>query len=109
MKRSDETDPLYQLHLPLTYNSGCPIEEEKFDLTRRELVERFGGVTNTAPGFPLQGWWQAAETVVRDDIVIWTVVTQGDENGFFRNYKEVLKQRLDQKEIFIIKIPGEAL
>jgi hypothetical protein len=109
MQRSDETDPLYELYLPLTYNNGRQIEAEKFDLTRRELVDRFDGLTSTPPGFPLQGWWRAAGTVVRDNIVIWTVLTQGDENGFFRNYKEVLKQRLDQKEILIIKIPAEAL
>lgn len=109
MKRLDETDPLYQLYLPLNYNDGSPIEEEKFNLTRQELVTRFGGLTNTPPGFPLQGWWQSAGTVVRDDIVIWTVVTQGDENGFFYTYKDLLKQRFVQEEIYIVKIPAEAL
>lgn len=104
-----EADPLYQLYLPLTYNDGRPIEEAKFDMTRQELVGRFGGLTNTPPGFPLQGWWQSAGTVVRDDIVVWTVLTQGNENGYFHTYRDVLRERFAQEEIFIVKIPAEAL
>jgi hypothetical protein len=109
MNRLDEADPLYQLYLPLTYNDGRLIEEVKFDITRKEIVARFGGLTNTPPGFPLQGWWQSAGAVLRDDILVWTVLTQGDENGYFHNYKEVLKDRFAQDEIFIVKIPAEAL
>ncbi|MBA7660658.1 hypothetical protein ES703_68662 [subsurface metagenome] len=109
MKRLGETDPLYQLYLPLTYNDGSPIEEGKFNMTRQELVTRFGGLTTTPPGFPLQGWWQSAGAVVRDDIVVWTVVTQGDENGFFQTFKQLLRERFAQEEIYIVKIPAEAL
>lgn len=109
MKRFDETDPLYQLYLPLTYNDGRPIEKQKFHLTRQELTTRFGGLTSTPPGFPLQGWWHSTQGIVMDDIVIWTILTQDDEDQFFLNYKETLRQRFAQEEIFLVKIPGEAL
>ena len=109
MKRSDENDPLYQIYLPLTYNDGRPIEKEKFQLTRQELITRFGGLTSTPPGFPLQGWWQSTQSVVMDDIVIWTVLTQADEDQFFLKYKDILKQRFAQEEVFLVKIPGDAL
>lgn len=101
--------PLYHIYLPLTYNDGRPVEEAKLDLTRRELVDRFGGCTFTPPGYPLQGWWHSGEAVVRDDISICTILTNQNENGFFNHYKEVLRRRFNQQEILIIKIPAEAL
>ncbi len=101
--------PLYRIHLPLTYNDGRPVEEGKFDLTRRELIDRFGGCYLTPPGYPLQGWWYSGEEVVRDDICICTILTNQDENGFFRQYKEILRRRFHQQVIFIEKIPAERL
>jgi len=35
----------YEILLPLKYNDGTPVEPEKFQQTRRELVERFGALT----------------------------------------------------------------
>ena len=45
---------------------------------------------------------------MRNNIVIWTVVTQDEENEFFHTYKELLEQRCIQEEIFVVKIPDEA-
>lgn len=109
MKRLDETDPLYQLYLPLNYHDGRPIEEDKFSLTQKELVDRFGGLTSTPPGYPLEGLWHSPQGVVKDDIVIWTVLSQLDEDQFFNEYKEKLRKRFVQEEIFLVKIPAEAL
>jgi len=109
MKRFGEADPIYEIYLPLTYNDGRPIEKEKFSVTRDELVGRFGGLTSTPPGFPLEGWWHSLYGVVRDDITIWTVFTQVDDDLFFLEYKETLKQRFIQEDIFLMKIPAEAL
>jgi hypothetical protein len=39
----------YEILLPLNYNDGTPIEPEKFQETRRELVEHFGALTMDAP------------------------------------------------------------
>jgi len=109
MNRFYEADPIYEIYLPLRYSDGHPIEEEKFGLTREELVGRFGGLTSTPPGFPLEGWWRSLHGVVRDDIAIWTVVTQVDDDLFFLEYKETLKQRFIQEDIFLVKVPGETL
>lgn len=35
----------YEIFLPIRYNDGSPIEPEKFDQTRDELVEKFSAVT----------------------------------------------------------------
>lgn len=105
----DSADPIYEIYLPLTYNDGSIIEDEKFRLTRDELVDRFGGLTNTPPGFPLQGWWHSPQGVVADNIVIWRVVTQDDDDVFFLEYQQMLEQRFIQKKVYIVKTQGEAL
>ena len=43
----------YEILLPLKYNDGTAVEPEKFQATRRELVEQFGALTMDAP--PVSG------------------------------------------------------
>ncbi len=43
----------YEILLPLKYNDGSPIEAEKFQATRRELVAQFGALTMDTP--PIAG------------------------------------------------------
>ncbi|MFC2011027.1 hypothetical protein ACFLUR_01900 [Chloroflexota bacterium] len=109
MLRLGNPDPIYEIYLPLTYNDGSLIEEEKFSLTRNELVGRFGGLTNTPPGLPLQGWWHSPQGVVEDNIVIWRVVTPDDDDIFLREYQRTLEQRFIQDKVYIVKTQGEAL
>jgi hypothetical protein len=45
----------YEILLSLKYNDGTPVEPEKFQETRRELVERFGALTMDVP--PVSGLW----------------------------------------------------
>ena len=35
----------YTIYLPLEYNDGTKIEEEKFNKTTEEIVEKFGALT----------------------------------------------------------------
>ena len=35
----------YEILLPLRYNDGSPVEPEKFEQTRHELIDRFHGAT----------------------------------------------------------------
>ena len=61
----------YEILLPLNYNDGTPIEPEKFQETRRELVEQFGGQDSHAPSvaraIPRLGWlsWVKISTARR--------------------------------------------
>ncbi len=105
----DSNDPIYEIYLPLSYNDGSIVEKEKFNLTRDELIERFGGLTSTPPGFPLLGWWHSPQGVMEDNIVMWRVVTENDDDVFFLEYKQMLKRRFIQEEVFIVKTLGEAL
>ncbi len=45
----------YEILLPLQYNDGTAIEPEKFQETRRALVERFGVLTIEVQ--PLSSVW----------------------------------------------------
>ena len=109
MLRLRDPDPIYEIYLPLNYNDGNPIEEEKYSLTRGELIDRFGGLTSTPPGFPLLGWWHSPQGVMEDKNVMLRVVTQNDDDVFFLEYQQMLKRRFIQEKIYIVKTPGEAL
>lgn len=61
-----------QLLLPLCYDDGGAIPRRTLAEVRRELTERFGGVT--AWRAPAQGWWRRGERTRRDDIVVVEVM-----------------------------------
>jgi hypothetical protein len=47
----------YDFYLPLTYNDGSPIPDEKYDALERRLVAHFGGLTAQQRDFPFKGIW----------------------------------------------------
>jgi hypothetical protein len=55
----------YEILLPLKHNDGRPVEEEKLDQTRREIVERFDAVSISP--YSVLGIW------VHDDISMRTL------------------------------------
>jgi hypothetical protein len=95
----------YEILLPLFYNNGSEIEPEKFDETMAELRDRFGGVTLDAN--PTRGSWLDEGTVYEDVLVRFIVDDQGDQAAlqetlsFFATYKEALKERFQQIEVWI--------
>ena len=95
----------YDIYLPLLYNNGTGIEEEKFVQVQRELFRKFGGLTSIKREFPLRGIWGHETTVYEDEIIILTVVDFSDNveetEQFITDYKEILKIRFEQEEIFI--------
>jgi hypothetical protein len=95
----------YDIYLPIQYNDGISIEEEKFVQVQRELFRKFGGLTSIKREFPLRGMWGNETTVYEDEIIILTVVDFSDNveetEQFITDYKEILKIRFEQEEIFI--------
>jgi hypothetical protein len=90
--------------LPLQYNNGEWIEDEKFEQTRSELFQRFGGLTYIMREFPLRGIWGQDNRVYQDFIITYTVIDfspSEETTQFFVEYKEILKSRFEQKEILI--------
>ena len=94
----------YDIYLPLQYNEGEWIEDEKFEQTRNELFGRFGGLTYIMREFPLRGIWGQDSQVYQDFIIIYTVIDfspSTEATQFFAGYKEILKSRFEQEEVLI--------
>ena len=99
----------YEILLPLQYNDGTPVELEKFQETRRELVRRFGALTMDAP--PASGLWMSGGREFTDELIRFVVDTEAtpDTDEFFRAFKERLKARFRQIEIWITAYPIRVL
>lgn len=91
--------------IPSKRNDGTVIENQKFDEIRTELATRFGGVTVLPP---FNG------TTIRNDTRydgtnnsgFYVVAPNTKENlEWFSNYKQTLKDRLDQDRIFMTVSP----
>jgi hypothetical protein len=99
----------YELYVPLHYNEGSPIEDEKIQVIGESLLEKFGGVTF----FPQRnrGAWHMEEVIFHDEIVIFRVLTDNIRAArrFFRTLKERLKRELRQEEILIVEKHVEIL
>ncbi len=91
----------YEILLPLRYNDGRPIESEKFDQTNLELIDRFSATT--ADVTRALGSWKYRGTSYEDLLVrlVVDVPASIQADDFFREYKEVLKARFEQIDIWI--------
>jgi hypothetical protein len=84
----------------LTYNDGTPIEPEKFDQTREELCERFGGITQDT--VRITGTWKYGGARYRDDLLRIRIDSNDPAaNAFLQAQKEVWKERFQQIDIWI--------
>ncbi|MGD1104159.1 MAG: hypothetical protein ABSA59_19090 [Terriglobia bacterium] len=83
------------------YNDGRPIEAEKLDQTNLELLERFSATT--ADMITAIGSWKYEGALYEDRLLRLIIDVQGSRpaNEFFREYKETLKARFEQIDIWI--------
>jgi hypothetical protein len=91
----------YEIFLPRCYNDGRPIERRKFRQSNLELVDRFLGTTVDV--ITALGTWKYRGTVYEDKLVrlIIDVPASDPADDFFRSYKETLKDRFEQIDIWI--------
>jgi hypothetical protein len=91
----------FEILLPLNYNDGRAIEREKFALTHQELVRRFGATTVDTTR--ASGTWIYRGTLYEDLLMRVTVDSSepGEAKAFLRQYKEVLKARFEQLDIWM--------
>jgi hypothetical protein len=96
---------LIQILLPLYDNSGTQQPGELFDKTREDLIGRFGGLTAYTRA-PAKGLWKedgsaTGSTTMRDDIVIYEVMTDSLDEAWWRTYRGLLEQRFRQEAIVV--------
>lgn len=91
----------YELLLPLRFNDGRGVPESLISETLIELRSRFGAVS--CEGSAVQGQWQYGGEVYRDELVrVFVDVDDHPETrAFFVQFKQVLKQRFAQLDIWI--------
>lgn len=92
---------LVQLLLPLYDPQGRRFPADKFAAVRRELTERFGGVTAYVRS-PAEGLWQDAEgDLQRDDVVIHEVMVEALDREWWAGYRERLRASFAQEALVV--------
>lgn len=77
--------------------------------TRRELAERFNGLTAYLRS-PAKGWWTAPDGhTEQDDVVMVEVVIDRFDRAWWRRYAATLAQRFRQESIHLRALPVELL
>ena len=92
----------YEIILPTRYNDGSAVEQEKFLLTNRELSVQFGAASFLPE--TLQGTWiHQGHWFEEANVRLFSDVEDTAENAaFFARFKEILKGRFRQIDIWIV-------
>jgi hypothetical protein len=95
--------------LPLKFNDGRPVPEALVADTVLELFYQFGAVSSETQ--TIHGQWGYATELYRDELVRVFVDTEDSDAtiDFFVGYKEQLKLRFDQIDIWIVTYPIEII
>ena len=103
------TGYLVQLILPIYDNEGAPIGRELFAQVRRELTERFGGVTAYTRA-PAEGTWEGPDgDLHRDDVVVVETMTEQIERRWWADYSRQLAVRFRQQTVVVRALGYESL
>lgn len=95
----------FEIRIPKFYNDGSPVEEAKFHETAYELQERFGDWTAL---LETSGRWRSPDgNKVYQDITMGFFMDIDKEKldetlTFLQTYKEKLRERFRQHEIYIV-------
>ena len=92
---------IVEIFLPLRDNAGRRLEAGLFARVREELVAKFGGLTAFSRA-PAEGLWEPEEGErARDEIVIFEVMADWLDRGWWRDYRARLESRFRQDEIVV--------
>ncbi|MBI3418440.1 MAG: hypothetical protein HY043_24380 [Verrucomicrobia bacterium] len=99
----------YEILLPTRYNDGAPVEPAKFYQTQEELVAAFGALT-TSPEL-LRGVWMHEGQRFEDEHLrlVVDVEMTAETRDFFRRFKDTLKTRFRQFDIWLVSYEIEVV
>jgi hypothetical protein len=91
----------FEILLPLFYNDGRPIEDQKFFDTDQELLELFGA--SSTDSITVRGNWKYKGITYSDKLVRVRVEVEDTPTNWdtVRGLKETLKGRFEQIDIWI--------
>lgn len=94
-----------EILLPLKFNDGQPVPRELITETLLELEQRFGAVSCETR--IIHGIWRHQGQRFRDDLirVFVDMENKPEQSEFFRSYKEQLKGRFKQLDIWVTTYP----
>ena len=103
---SERAMVLIQLLLPTT-GAAAAHSMALLAETRRELAERYTGVTAYVRS-PAKGLWTAPDgQTEQDDVVMVEVVTDKFDRSWWRTYSATLAERFHQETIHVRAVPVE--
>ena len=91
---------IVQLLLPLRDNEGRAFGSEHYDAVRGELTRRFGGLTAYSRA-PAEGLWEGDGGRARDDVVVYEVMADELDRGWWRGFRAALERRFAQDELVV--------
>ena len=94
-----------EILLPLKFNDGQPVPRELITETLLELEQHFGAVSCETQ--IIHGIWRHQGQRFRDDLVrvIVDMENRPEHREFFQSYKEQVKTRFRQIDVWIITYP----
>jgi hypothetical protein len=100
---------LVQVFLPLRDNDGRAFADDPHGLTRRELLDRFSGLTAYQRA-PAHGLWKNEDgELARDEVVIFEVLVEALDRDWWRAYRDTLRERFRQDALLVRALPAETL
>ena len=99
----------FEMLLPLRFNNGESIPEEVIADTLLELEDQFGAVSCESQ--TTHGYWRHESRAYRDSLIrIYVDVLDAPEHRvFFTQFKETLKSRFQQIDIWMTTYPLDVL
>ncbi|WP_207422078.1 hypothetical protein [Desertivirga brevis] len=96
---------LVQILLPVYNNVSEEFSSSYFSVVRKELADKFGGIT-TYTRSPAIGLWKENDNkIVRDEIVIFELMVQEVDYEWWRGYKSKLEDLFEQESIMVRSWP----
>ena len=91
---------IIEILLPLFDNGGAKFGPEPYVAVREELVAHFGGLTAFTRA-PAEGLWIDNGERSRDDIIVFEVMADWLDRGWWRTYRKTLEERFSQDVIVV--------
>jgi hypothetical protein len=106
---SDSSRRRYEILLPRRFNDGRAVPEELGVETLMELRQHFGAVSCETQ--TIRGMWEYEGQVYHDDLVrlFVDVPDVPESRQFFLKFKERIKSRFEQLDIWMTSYPVDVL
>lgn len=92
---------LIQLLLPLHDNNGRRFSADYFNQVRKDLTDRFGGVTAFVRSPAVGLWKESSEEINRDEVIMFEVLAEQLDRDWWSLYRKQLQNKFRQDEVLI--------